>query len=501
VSRIHQNRPQRSAGARAEAVGSPWRWRAFRRLVEAQLAHAAGDVLVAVALADTIFFSVPLGEARSKVALYLLLTIAPFAVLSPMIGPWLDRRPGSYRVAIVAAMAGRVALAILLSSRSDQVALYPLAFGLLVLSRVHGVSRSAVVPDAVPPGRTLQWSNAVLAVASVAGGAVAAGPALALNRLAGTDATLWAAAVVFAVGALAATGLPLGEPTPAPGRRSARAGRARAPRGARRGARAPRGRLAAQLPAPVQAAAIAMATLRGSVGFVTFLLAFLLRAEGAGGAGLALLVVAAGLGALAGPLLAAGLRLTLREAPVLLACLVLIAVAAVWAGTGFNVPWAVVVAGVVGFAAGVGRLAFDGLLQKDAPEQVRARAFARYEAIFQLCWVLAGGLAAAYPYRPRGGLWSLAVICLGGAALSAWRQRTGDRGLPIGPAVRTVAASVAASVAGGVARAVRDRRDALRRHRAAEGDDARAPEPAPEPAPPCPPAPGRHGPAPRRRAR
>src|SRR5262245_31017113 len=336
---IHHNRARRSAGAAAGAgadarvVGSPWRWRAFRRLTEAQLAHAAGDVLVAIALADTIFFSVPLGEARSKVALYLLLTIAPFAVLSPMIGPWLDRRPGSYRVAIVAAMVGRVALAILLSSRSDQVALYPLAFGLLVLSRVHGVSRSAVVPDTVPPGRTLQWSNAVLAVASVAGGAIAAGPALGLNRLAGTDATLWAAAVVFAMGALAATGLPLGEPTPAPAprRRSARAGRAGArqgtPRGTPRGARRSLGRrLPAQLPAQVQAAAIAMATLRGSVGFVTFLLAFLLRAEGAGGSGLALVVVAAGAGGLAGPLLAAGLRLSLREAPMLLACLVLIAV-------------------------------------------------------------------------------------------------------------------------------------------------------------------------------
>ena len=88
-----------------QGSGPHRRWRAFRLLALTQATHAAGDVLVAVALADTLFFSVPLGEARGKVALYLGLTMAPLAVLSPLVGPWLDRRKGSYRAAIIIAMS------------------------------------------------------------------------------------------------------------------------------------------------------------------------------------------------------------------------------------------------------------------------------------------------------------------------------------------------------------------------------------------------------------
>ena len=43
------------------------------------LASAAGDALVAVSLADSVFFSLPVGQARTHVALYLAITMAPFA--------------------------------------------------------------------------------------------------------------------------------------------------------------------------------------------------------------------------------------------------------------------------------------------------------------------------------------------------------------------------------------------------------------------------------------
>jgi hypothetical protein len=388
----------RPPGSRARAVS--WRWRAFRRLLETQAAHAAGDVLVAVALANTVFFSVPLGEARAKVALYLALTMAPFAVLSPLVGPWLDRRAGSYRVAILVALAGRVVLTVLLSSRVNQLALYPLAFGLLVLSRVHGVSRSALVPEAKPPDRSLMWANGRLAVISVVAGAVAAGPALALNHWAGTDVTLWTAAVVFAAGALAATGLPSGEGETRPRERIRRYQELLTPR--------------------LLAGGIAMATLRSAVGFITFLLAFLLRADGQGGRGLAITVAAAAAGGFAGSVAAPALRATLREPVLLLASLALTAAAAVWAAFGFGLLRAGVVAATVGFSAGAGRLAFDSLLQREAPDHVRARTFARYETIFQVCWVAAAGVATAVPFGPAPGLWALAWICFGGLTLSAW---------------------------------------------------------------------------------
>ncbi|MDQ3946510.1 MAG: hypothetical protein M3357_15445, partial [Actinomycetota bacterium] len=170
----------------------------FRRLTWLQLAHAAADAAVAVALADTLFFSVPTGDARDKVALYLAVTMAPFAVLSPFVGPLLDARRGAYRIALVGAALGRALLAALLASRTERVELYPLAFGLLVLSRVHGVSRSALVPELLNPGRSLVGANAWLAVVSVVGAALGAGAAAGLNRLGGSALALWAAAAVFA---------------------------------------------------------------------------------------------------------------------------------------------------------------------------------------------------------------------------------------------------------------------------------------------------------------
>jgi MFS family permease len=330
----------------------PFDWPPFRRLVIVQFAHTSGDALVAVALANTLFFAVPVAEARDKVGLYLALTMAPFAVLSPVVGPLLDRRRGGYRAAILVAAAGRVLLAVLLSTRTDRLALYPLAFGLLVLSRVHGVSRSSLVPDAMPPGRTLIWSNAWLSVVSVVGGLAGGGPGLALSAWIGTDAALWVAAVVFAVAAAFALRLPRSEATHRPGRGEERA---------------------VLLSSRLLAGGISMAGSRAVVGFLTFLVAFLLRRDGQPASALAVVAVAAGAGGFVGAVIAPALRRIMRESLLLLGTLVAMAVAAVWAAGAFDVTRAAVVAGVVGVASGAGRLAFDSLLQHDAPQAERGR--------------------------------------------------------------------------------------------------------------------------------
>ena len=62
-------------------------------LIELTAAGSAGDAFVAVALAGTVFFNTSLHEARSQVVLYLVLTVTPFALLAPFIGPMLDRVP------------------------------------------------------------------------------------------------------------------------------------------------------------------------------------------------------------------------------------------------------------------------------------------------------------------------------------------------------------------------------------------------------------------------
>ena len=372
----------------------------FQRLAVVQAFHGVGDAMVAVALANTLFFNVPIGEARDKVGLYLVLTMTPFAVLSPLVGPWLDRRRGAYRLGILVSAFGRAGLALELASRTNRLSLYPLAFGLLVLSRVHGISRSAIVPNSLGDERPLIWGNAWLSVISVAGAAVGAGIAAGLQQVFSTKVTLWVASAVFVLMVLPSRALPKPE------------------KGERR--KKVTGDFRALLTSRLVGAGVAMGASRASVGFLTFLLAFVLRASGEGTRGFAVAIAAAGVGGLIGSSIAPVLRRVLREQLLLLTALIAMSVAALFTASHFTLTSAAIVAGTIGLGSSAGRLAFDSLVQHDAPEQIRGRTFARYETIFQLCWVAGAGLATLVPFHARGGMRTLAAICFGGIALSVY---------------------------------------------------------------------------------
>ena len=104
----------------------------------------------------------------------------------------------------------------------------------------------------------------------------------------------------------------------------------------------------------------------------------------------------------------------------LLSTLVVMGVVALIASKEFSLGSAAIASGTVAFGSSAGRLAFDSLVQKDAPEQIRGRTFARYETIFQLCWVAGAGLATLIPFHSSGGMRTLAAICFGGVALSVY---------------------------------------------------------------------------------
>jgi predicted MFS family arabinose efflux permease len=161
-----------------------------------------------------------------------------------------------------------------------------------------------------------------------------------------------------------------------------------------------------------------MASLRGAVGFITFLAAFLVRRAGDDLSALGLVVAAAGIGGFVGSVAAPALRFALRESVLLLVCLAAVAAVGIWAAGPYDTTTLTVVAFVMGLASGAARLAFDSLLQADAPRHVRGRAFARYEMIFQLCWVAGAGAATVVPLRTAGGMRILAVIALTGFALA-----------------------------------------------------------------------------------
>src|SRR5687767_9093321 len=175
---------------------------AFARLATTHALSAAGDSLVAIALAGSLFFDISPGAARGRVALSLLLTMAPFAVVAPLLGPAIDRWRHSRRWMVTVAGAGRAVTALLMARYIDDLLLFPAAFTTLVLSKGYAVARSSLVPSAVDSDHELVEANAKLAIGSALAGFAAAVPGIALLRLLDGRWTLRLAAAVFLVAAV-----------------------------------------------------------------------------------------------------------------------------------------------------------------------------------------------------------------------------------------------------------------------------------------------------------
>jgi hypothetical protein len=159
--------------------------------------------------------------------------------------------------------------------------------------------------------------------------------------------------------------------------------------------------------------ATSMAVLRGSVGFLTFLLAFAFRRAHAPSWWFGVAIGASLAGTLVGALLAPRVRRLVTEERMLTAALVFVAVAAAVGARFGNRAAASALAGVVGLAASAGKLAFDSIVQRDAPDAAQGRAFARFETRFQLVWVAAALIPVVIPVETRVGMIMLAVACSG----------------------------------------------------------------------------------------
>ena len=180
-------------------------------LIELSAAGAAGDAFVTIALAGTLFFSTSLDQARGRIALTLLITMAPFAVLAPVIGPMLDRAQQGRRYLLAGTLMARGLLcwgmvdAVL---HNDVVELLPAAFGVLVLQKAYAVTRASVTPRLLPQEITLVAANSRTGMASLIASSVAGLAALGIEYVAGGGAN--GAAWVLRVGTvvyIAATAL------------------------------------------------------------------------------------------------------------------------------------------------------------------------------------------------------------------------------------------------------------------------------------------------------
>ncbi|MCT9078156.1 MFS transporter [Streptomyces fulvoviolaceus] len=400
------------------------------KLIELHGVNGAGDVMITIALASTVFFSVPTDEARGRVALYLAITMAPFTVLAPVIGPLLDRLPHGRRAAMAGAMLARALLALIIAGAvsTGSLELYPAALGVLVASKAYGVVRSAVVPRLLPPRFSLVKANSRVTLGGLAATAIAAPIGAGLQAI-GPRWPLYGAFVIFIAGMFLSFSLPSkvdsakGEdvallaadeehlhgphlkPVKRPGLRT--------------------------VGIAVTHALGANASLRWLSGFLTFFLAFLLREHPLTGesaaVSLGLVVVSAGVGNALGTTVGAWLRARAPEI-IIVTVVAFVLGAAITAAIFFGAFLVACLAAIAGFSQALAKLSLDALIQRDVPERVRTSAFARSETMLQMAWVFGGAVGIVMPLNGYLGFSvAAAVIATGWLAtlkglLSSARQ-------------------------------------------------------------------------------
>jgi hypothetical protein len=412
----------RAAAMRSREMGSRMYWMVQRAatadgadksgltaLTWPVVANFATDAAMAVALANTLFFAAASGESKSKVALYLLITIAPFAVIAPLIGPALDRLQHGRRVALAASFALRTLLAVVLIMNYDSASgsfpswvLYPCALAMMVFSKSFSVLRSAVTPRVMPPSIDLVRVNSRLTMfgllgGTIAGGAVAAAVEFACTHMFKLPGALFVVVAVTFAGALLSMRIPrwvevtAGEvpatlsyhrdsPHPQPGPREGRniAGSLRQPLGRN-----------------IITSLWGNCTIKVMVGFLFLYPAFVAKAQNASGWAqlqlLGMIGAAAAIGNFAGNFIAARLKLG-RPAVMVVRCAIAVTLAALAAAVADDRVVAAIATLITSGASAIAKASLDASLQHDLPEESRASAFGRSESTLQLAWVLGGAL-------------------------------------------------------------------------------------------------------------
>ncbi len=401
------------------------------RLIELHAFNAAGDAAIAVSLAGTLFFQVPTGEARGQVALFLGLTMLPFAVVAPLIGPFLDRFSHGRRWAIGATLALRGFLAWALASAvaTDSPWLFPAALGVLVASKAYAVTRAAAVPRLVPASQTLVKANGRISLAGVVGAAISA-PLAGLASLAGAQWSLRYAFLLFVVGTVLAILLPREvDSSQGEGTMVLTGDTEQQPTRS--------GRMRVRIPRSVSFALRANVGPRWLSGFLTMFMAFLLRENPIGDWKpellLGVVIGAAGLGNVIGIALASLLKQVNPRVTVVLA-LAADALLALVAALLYGVVTAALLGLTAGLAQSLAKLSLDSTIQQDVPERVRTSALARSDTTLQLAWVLGGLVGIAMPLVPQLGLGIAAALLVGwlGFVLASSAGRRTTPGRPAG---------------------------------------------------------------------
>ncbi len=370
----------------------------FGRLALVHVIMMAGDTLVTVSLAGSLFFSVSPTEAKSRVLLYLLITIAPFAVVSPVLGPLIDRSTHGRRVLVALSAGARTLLCWSMSQHLNSLWLYPEAFLVLISSKFYVVTRGALVPEMArsqqfhehagdvggagwpvndrPQSGGFAGFNAQLTLLGTLAGLIVGSVGAGVLKGLGAPSVLVMAAVVFAAATIASLRLPrparVSRVDPLHMSQDERDVHALNPLG----------------DTEVAWGLLAASLQRFSVGFATFLLAFGLRRAHAGLGWFAVALVLSAVGALAGLGLVTRVRERVRESTLLGLSLLGTALGAIAASFAPSLLAQTIFAGWIGLWAAVAQPSFDAITQRLVAPGAQGRTFARFAVRQQLGWVV-----------------------------------------------------------------------------------------------------------------
>jgi MFS family permease len=385
-------------------------------LTWAVMMNYATDATLAVALANTLFFSAATGESQGKVALYLLITVAPFAVIAPVIGPMLDRIQHGRRLALAISCFGQALLAVVMALHFDDWGLYPAALGTMVLSKSFNVLKAAVTPRVLPPDITLVKTNARLTVFGLAAAGVFGAVAVGFAKLFNSPGALWFTAILCVVNAVLCLRIPAWvEVTEGEVPTSLRAE-------PKQQTRQPLGR-------QVVMALWGNGTIRVLTGFLTLFAAFVIKAQTERDHApfeqillLGMIGAAAGLGNFLGNGIGARLQFG-RPDQVVIGALSAILGMTVVAALLPGVPTVVALALVGAVGSALSKISLDATIQDDLPEQSRASAFGRSETILQFGWVFGGALGVLLPAQYWIGFAVVGLLLAAGLAQTVMINR------------------------------------------------------------------------------
>lgn len=371
----------------------------------------AGEAAMTIALADSLFLSVSPDAARGKVILFLAVSMAPFIIVAPFVGPLIDRIRGGQRFVVIMVGLLRALVLVGMTQVLDSFTLFPLAFSALILAKTYAISKSAIIPSIINNDDEFVAANSKLGQIAGITGFVVAVPA-GLLQLIDARLCLGLGVIAYLFASLNAYRLPKTVI-----------------------AEKPAGQLEIEeLHSPnVLRAALAMRVLRGTVGFNFFHLAFWLRNETAGTLWFGLAISLSGLATLGANFVGPYIRRRMSEKWMMVGSLCFVGIVGVIAAFSGRIVAGIALASAVNAAAAICRLAFESVVQSGAPDANRGRAFSKFETHNQIAWVIGGLIPVIFSPAGWFGFACMGIAGLGGAVLY-FQKPTGAMTLRGGPA-------------------------------------------------------------------